>query len=162
VLFYSHVRTSWHLIIKRGETIKYPQYFTSISTKNLNFIFIIQNQPVVSNFEKITKYRFNSVFIWLSNLLTLSVPVEGYSRNTWCTLTLISTFLLTSVDGYQIITLHCSLCTILRILISFTSKHFFHIKNANHWLVNYIVGCHTEMKIGEFFFFKYACTFYNM
>jgi len=32
--------------------------------------------------------------IWFSNILALSVPDEGYSRNAWCALNLISTFLL--------------------------------------------------------------------
>jgi hypothetical protein len=32
--------------------------------------------------------------IWLSNLLIMSVPDEGYSRNVSCTLNLISTFLI--------------------------------------------------------------------
>ena len=34
------------------------------------------------------------VIIWFSNLLILSVPDEGYSRNASCALNLISTFLL--------------------------------------------------------------------
>ena len=33
-------------------------------------------------------------FYWLSNVLTLSVPDYGFSRNTWCALNLISKFLL--------------------------------------------------------------------
>ena len=47
------------------------------------------------------KTTFTSIFvnmhnyiIWLSNLSTLSVPDEGYSRNASCALNLIFTFLL--------------------------------------------------------------------
>ena len=36
----------------------------------------------------------NILIIWLSNLLILSVPDEGYSRNVPCALNLMSTFLL--------------------------------------------------------------------
>ena len=40
------------------------------------------------------------LIICLFNLLTLGVPDEGYSRNAWCALNLISTFLLV-ILGHQ-------------------------------------------------------------
>jgi len=29
------------------------------------------------------------------------------------------------------------------IMLGFISQHFLHISNANHWLVNYIMRCHS-------------------
>ena len=39
-------------------------------------------------------YEDDGLFIWLFNLLTMSLPDEGYSRNPSCKLTSISTCLL--------------------------------------------------------------------
>ena len=37
-------------------------------------------------------------FFWFSNILTISVPYEGYSINTSCAINLLSTFLLNELE----------------------------------------------------------------
>ena len=50
----------------------------------------------INNYETVLKLVSFSklLIIWLSNQSILSIPDEGYSRNTSCALNLISTFLL--------------------------------------------------------------------
>ena len=40
------------------------------------------------------QFPLKASIIWISNILALSVPDEGYSRNASCALSMISTFLL--------------------------------------------------------------------
>ena len=54
------------------------------------------------------------LIIWLSNLSTLSVPDEGYSRNESCALILISinVFISTTFVSFLLFSLYCTFCSV--------------------------------------------------
>ena len=69
-----------------------PLVSSNFSLSKLTFSSLRPIYVTLDDFSFIAPKHF--IFIWLSNLSTLSVPDEGYSRNASCPLNLISTLLL--------------------------------------------------------------------
>jgi len=84
-------------------------YFSNISLRlsTCNRVWYLEIGIVLQNSTNISKNRplWNNTINWFSNMLTLSVPHEGYSRNASFALNLISTFLLL-VSIWSIATYH--------------------------------------------------------
>ena len=78
----------------------YLFFFASPVTKIL-IVLCKAESVVLSSCLFPTKCKYHNIqfslkasIIWISNILALSVPDEGYSRNASCALSMISTFLL--------------------------------------------------------------------
>ena len=88
----ANVRLFHSVIVLTFQSISFVNIFLQVSC-----IFIFYTIPVAMGFLYqacyIIKLLPKRYIIWLSNLLILSVPDEGYSRNASCALNLISTFL---------------------------------------------------------------------
>jgi hypothetical protein len=79
------------------------------------------------------------IFVKLTNILALSVPDEGYSRNASCTLNLISTFFITQKKNEQTLCLHITIYWMKRHIIHYKHKFdwkivwFWHMKHFKCW-----------------------------
>ena len=62
--------------------------------------------------------------IWFSNLSTLSVPDEGYSRNGWCALNLISMFFLLHLLGHFFSIVYTKVICLSSVFLSFKTVFF--------------------------------------
>ena len=65
-----------------------------------------------------------SCLFWFSNILTISVPDEGYSRNTSCAINLLSTFLLKELEkGQSCLVKDLCLCIVQLVEITFPYEY---------------------------------------
>ena len=75
-------------------------YFLFVFVFVLFYLFIFRYCLYIPSNMFLLKLKDNWLIIWLSNILALGVPDEGYSRNASCALNLISTVLLRQLSVF--------------------------------------------------------------